>query len=92
MAETTRSEFVERIGKGLERVYQGTLEHFKFIDIKTAKIIIFSDHHRGLRNGADDFRLSEPAYHAALAYYFNLGHTLILLGDTEELWEEQPKR
>ena len=91
MAETTRSEFVERIGKGLERVYQDTLEHSTPIDIKTAKIIIFSDHHRGLRNGADDFRLSEPAYHAALAYYFNMGHTLVLLGDSEELWEEHPE-
>lgn len=90
MAEITL-EFVERIGKGLERAYQDTLEHSTSIDIKTAKIIVFSDHHRGLRNGADDFRRCEQAYHAALAYYFNMGHTLILLGDIEELWEEHPE-
>jgi predicted phosphodiesterase len=91
MAQTTKLEFVERVCQGLGRVYQETLEHSTAIDVKTAKIIIFSDHHRGLRNGADDFRKSEPAYHAALAYYFNMGHTLILLGDCEELWEERPE-
>jgi hypothetical protein len=44
-----------------------------------------------LQNGADDFRLSEQAYLAALAYYFNMGYTLILLGDVEELREEHPE-
>jgi predicted phosphodiesterase len=85
------SEFVARIGKGLERAYRDTLQNDVSLDIKTAKIIIFSDHHRGLRNGADDFRLTEHIYHAALAYYFNMGHTLITLGDVEELWEEHPE-
>jgi UDP-2,3-diacylglucosamine pyrophosphatase LpxH len=84
------NEFVERICAGLGRVYQQTLKYSKAIDLKTAKIVVFSDHHRGIRNGADDFRISEPAYHAALAHYFDIGHTLILLGDCEELWEEYP--
>jgi UDP-2,3-diacylglucosamine pyrophosphatase LpxH len=43
-----------------------------------------------MRNGADDFRRSERAYNAALAYYFRMGHTLVVLGDVEELWEERP--
>jgi UDP-2,3-diacylglucosamine pyrophosphatase LpxH len=51
---------------------------------------VLSDVHRGARNAADDFRQSERAYSAALAYYYRLGHTLILLGDGEELWEERP--
>ena len=61
------------------------------LDIKSAKYIIFSDHHKGNRDGADDFRVCERAYNAALAYYYNLGYTLVVLGDVEELWEEQPK-
>ena len=62
----------------------------KTIDLATARYIIFSDLHRGARNRADDFRRTERAYNAALAYYFRMGHTLIVLGDVEELWEERP--
>ena len=54
-------------------------------------IIIFSDLHRGARNAADEFRRTERAYRAALAYYLRLGHTLVVLGDAEELWEERPQ-
>jgi hypothetical protein len=46
MAEITRSEFIEQIGKGLERAYQDTLEFSTSIDAKTARTIIFSDHQR----------------------------------------------
>ena len=49
--------------------------------------IVFSDQHKGARNGADDFMNAEPAYLAALDYYFNYGYKLISLGDSEELWE-----
>ncbi|MFM2336952.1 MAG: hypothetical protein RL115_145 [Bacteroidota bacterium] len=51
------------------------------------KFIIFSDQHKGRKDGADDFRLAEKNYLAALAYYFNQGYTFISLGDSEELWE-----
>jgi len=61
------------------------------LDIRSAKFIIFSDHHKGNRDGADDFRVCERAYNAALAYYHRLGYTLVVLGDAEELWEEKPK-
>ncbi len=61
------------------------------IDLKSAKLIIFSDHHKGNRDGADDFRVCERAYNAALAYYFHKGYTLVILGDAEELWEERPQ-
>lgn len=61
------------------------------IDIRNAKLILFSDLHKGNRDGADDFRACERAYNAALAYYYRLGYTLIVLGDVEELWEERPK-
>jgi UDP-2,3-diacylglucosamine pyrophosphatase LpxH len=58
------------------------------VDFATARYIIFSDLHRGVRNGADDHRHCERSYNAALAYYYALGYTLIILGDAEELWEE----
>ncbi len=56
-------------------------------DITTGKFIIFSDMHKGTRNGADDFLVCEPAYLAALDYYQLNGFHLIELGDSEELWE-----
>lgn len=52
--------------------------------------IVFSDHHKGARNDADDFRPCEAAYHAALAHYHAAGSILVVLGDGEELWEETP--
>jgi len=62
----------------------------RVLDLATDRYIIFSDQHRGARNGADDFQRSERAYNAALAYYLHMGHTLVVLGDVEELWEERP--
>src|SRR5688572_25122815 len=51
------------------------------------KFIIFSDQHKGAKNGADDFMICEPNYLAALDFYFEKGYLLISLGDSEELWE-----
>lgn len=51
------------------------------------KFIIFSDHHKGRRNGADDFTAAEPSYLAALSYYHAADFYYINLGDSEELWE-----
>lgn len=56
-------------------------------DPAVSKFIIFSDHHKGRKNGADDFALAEPNYLAALDYYHQQGFHLISLGDSEELWE-----
>lgn len=61
------------------------------LDLSSDRYIIFSDLHRGTRNASDDFRNNERAYNAALAYYYRMGHTLIVLGDAEELWEERPE-
>ena len=60
------------------------------LDGASARLIVFSDHHRGARDGADDFRRCEPAYAAALGYYLEAGHRLCVLGDSEELWECAP--
>lgn len=51
------------------------------------KFIIFSDQHKGRKNGADDFAAAEQAYLDALQYYCEEGYHLITLGDSEELWE-----
>lgn len=51
------------------------------------KFIIFSDQHKGRRNGADDFTNAEPNYLAALDHYYKNDFCFINLGDCEELWE-----
>ena len=56
-------------------------------DIHTGRFIIFSDQHKGNRDGADDFALCESNYLAALDYYNQKGYHYIALGDCEELWE-----
>jgi predicted phosphodiesterase len=65
------------------KIKKGPLVPFTAAD----KFIIFSDQHKGAKNGADDFTLCEPNYLAALDYYYEQGYTLIALGDCEELWE-----
>jgi predicted phosphodiesterase len=56
-------------------------------EVHTHRFIIFSDQHKGRKNGADDFAPAEPNYLAALKYYNDHGYHLISLGDCEELWE-----
>jgi predicted phosphodiesterase len=54
---------------------------------ENSRIIVFSDHHRGAKNGADDFMKAETSYLAALDYYFENKFQYVSLGDSEELWE-----
>lgn len=76
------------IHKGLERAFGEAGE--VGVDIGSERLIIFSDHHKGARDGADDFLRCERAYDAALGYYLEAGYRLIVLGDVEELWECSP--
>jgi UDP-2,3-diacylglucosamine pyrophosphatase LpxH len=92
MAGKTYEDYV---AEALEKTYQHAIAQEEqalsiSMDLPSARYIIFSDHHKGIRNRADDFRKAERAYNAALAYYFRMGHRLVILGDAEELWEEQP--
>jgi len=57
------------------------------LDAVNQRIIIFSDQHRGARDGADDFAVCENSYLTALEYYNNEKFYYINLGDCEELWE-----
>lgn len=83
----------DRIFRALSRLYEDILEQpgrkgpVVTLNQHQDKFIIFSDQHKGGRNGADDFVLAEPNYLAALDYYNNNGYSFISLGDSEELWE-----
>jgi UDP-2,3-diacylglucosamine pyrophosphatase LpxH len=90
------ARFTRTIHRALDAAFERALDQEEregpaVLDVRTARYIIFSDQHKGKRDGADDFLVCERAYNAALAYYNRLGYTLILLGDVEELWEEWPE-
>ncbi|WP_207536505.1 metallophosphoesterase [Desertivirga arenae] len=51
------------------------------------KFIVFSDQHKGGKDGSDDFSYAERNYLRALEYYNEERFTFISLGDAEELWE-----
>ena len=56
------------------------------------KYIVFSDQHKGGKNGADDFMNAEKTYLAALDHYYTDNYKFISLGDSEELWENSLSR
>ena len=79
-----------RIGKGLTEAHGRAGR--RDIELSDLRAVVFSDHHRGVGDGADDFRRCEPAYCAALGWYLEQGYELWLLGDVEELWENSPRK
>jgi len=85
-------DYGEAIRDALERTYQRMRFQAHTVDLADIRWVIFSDHHRGQGDGADDFRACKPIYHSALDHYLNAGHSLFLLGDVEELWECYPSR
>jgi len=58
-------------------------------DADKEKVIVFSDQHKGAKNGADDFMFCEPNYLSALDYYNEKEFFFISLGDNDELWENR---
>ena len=82
-------KYHEAVQAGLSRAYDNPDITETTFDVDRDRLIIFSDHHSGSRDGADDFWRCERSYHAALGYYFEAGHRLFLLGDVEELWENE---
>jgi hypothetical protein len=78
------------IAEGLSEAFDDERTVEVELDLDSARVVIFSDHHKGARDGADDFWRCERAYHAALGYYLEAGHQLIVLGDVEE-WECTPE-
>lgn len=84
---------LERVHTALTKLYQSCIENpgkrgLVFDTTETgARFIIFSDQHKGKKDGSDDFKLAEPNYIAALNYYYENDFHFISLGDEEELWE-----
>jgi len=84
----------ENVFASLTKLYQQSLDQpgkksgsmFSF-DPKEQSIIIFSDQHKGARDGSDDFALAEKNYLAALDHYNQNNFFFVNLGDNEELWE-----
>lgn len=83
----------EKIFGALDKLYQNILSEpakkglLIPFEEKAGNFIIFSDQHKGGRDGADDFALSEPNYLAALEHYYSHDFVFINMGDSEELWE-----
>ncbi len=84
-----REKIFEALSKLVDNILEQPGEKGLVIpfDQQTGKFIIFSDQHKGRRNGADDFVPAEPNYLAALDYYHKNDFCFINLGDSEELWE-----
>lgn len=77
----------KRVRESLTKLYQ-KLSANPVIELTEDKsFIVFSDLHKGAKDGADDFALAEANYLFALDYYLKKDYTLIHLGDVEELWE-----
>jgi predicted phosphodiesterase len=79
----------EAMDKVLEDIRSGKEKTGVIIpfDAEKDRFIIFSDQHKGARNGADDFMLSEQNYLTALDYYLQKDYHYVTLGDCEEFWE-----
>lgn len=83
----------EKVNESLSELYRNIITEpgrkGLLIDFKPDQhpVIIFSDHHKGARNGSDDFAPAEKNYLAALEYYNRKKYYYINLGDSEELWE-----
>ncbi len=83
----------ERIFSSLSELYKNINEtpgkkglRIEFDSMKD-KFIIFSDQHKGAKDGSDDFAIAEKNYCTALEYYNQNNYTYINLGDGEEFWE-----
>ena len=77
------------VAEALEDACRKAAESPREVQIDALRAVIFSDHHRGKGDGADDFARCEEAYCAALGWYHEQEYELWLLGDVEELWENR---
>ena len=70
-----QSAYSNRIGKGLDAAYRSA-EPRPPVDLNDLRAVVFSDHHRGRGDGADDFRRCEESYAAALGWYLEQDYEL----------------
>jgi hypothetical protein len=83
----SEAEYQRAIDNGLNRAFGARRTEKRDIEITDLKAVVFSDHHRGARDRADDFMKCERSYGAALGWYLEQDYALWLLGDVEDLWE-----
>ncbi|MEM1248997.1 MAG: hypothetical protein AAGA81_05840 [Acidobacteriota bacterium] len=74
----------------MDRLYDSGRVEAQRLPLAELRWVVFSDHHRGKLDAADDFATCARAYRTALAHYLAEGFGLCLLGDVEELWECDP--
>ena len=80
------------VTEGLDRAYDRAKAGAGLeIDLGTARVIVFSDLHRGNRRRSDDFLACEPTFREALGHYLAEGYLLVVLGDAEDLWKYRPR-
>jgi UDP-2,3-diacylglucosamine pyrophosphatase LpxH len=81
----------QRMSRKFDRIYREAKKEENRIpvDFETDRFVLFSDHHKGDNSPADDFQKNADLYTAALSFYKDEGYSLIVLGDNEELWENQ---
>ena len=78
-----------RINRALDHTLKIARRNYRVKLNPDSRVVIFSDHHKGAGDKADDFLPCKPTYHAALDHYETAGFTLVLLGDVEEFWENE---
>lgn len=80
-----------RMSRKFNRIYKDAKKQENRIPInfETDRFVLFSDHHKGDASPADDFKKNAELYNIALSFYKDKGYSLIVLGDNEELWENQ---
>jgi UDP-2,3-diacylglucosamine pyrophosphatase LpxH len=54
-----------------------------------ARLVFFSDHHRGDGGRADVFAANEALFLHALDHYYNEGFTYVEVGDGDDLWQNR---
>jgi hypothetical protein len=77
-----------RRNRALDAVYRRAARQSRLRVSPSDRLVIFSDHHKGARDAADDFRPCEQTYLTALAAYNEQAYSLVNLGDAEELLEQ----
>jgi UDP-2,3-diacylglucosamine pyrophosphatase LpxH len=75
------------INRALTKAYEKCTDRID-LDSKT-RIAIFSDLHRGVSDGADDFFHNRLIFGYALYHYYENGFTYVELGDGDELYENR---
>ena len=73
---------MKRLSEAYEKGFRMTIDD-------SAKIIFFSDCHRGDKSPADDFAHNENIYIHALRQYLKENFLYIEVGDGDELWENK---